>query len=100
MIDGIKGKIDPSSMEALIRRCHHEEFLLYKVLILITVSQTSLGISPSSSISSILVASRSPFDDYYLEDDIENEFTPMDYSEEEHEPNQIWVSIGFALCTL
>ena len=76
---------------------YHHEGILYKVLILIAVSQTSLGISPSSSISSILLASSSPFDDDYLENHAENEYTSMDYFEEQPVQNQILVSILFAL---
>ena len=84
------------SMVTHARRHHHGGFL-YKVFILIALCQTSLGISPSSSISSILLASSSPFDNDYLEDDVENEYMPMDYFKERLEPNRILVSIMYAL---
>ena len=74
--------------------------VLYKVFILITVSQTILGISPSSSISSILLASSFPFDNDSWEDDAENEYTSMDYFQKGIEPNRKLVSIMFTLKTL
>ena len=78
----------------------HHGGVLYKAFILITVSQTILGISPSSYISSILLASSSPFDDDSLEDDAEKDYTPMDYFQEGLEPNRILVSIIFTLKNL